>query len=86
MVEGSQKKPIELTTNSPQVSEISKEAVSELFEDLLYLYNNITNSELQKEITTQIDINNKLKEKLSDTSENTCKKKGKSSENLFPFQ
>ncbi|RHZ74085.1 hypothetical protein Glove_227g184 [Diversispora epigaea] len=36
----------ELTTNSPHVTEISKEAVSGSSEDLLYLYNNITNSEL----------------------------------------
>ncbi|CAG8655259.1 336_t:CDS:1, partial [Diversispora eburnea] len=40
----------ELITNSPHVSEITKEAVSESSEDLLYLYNNITNSELRKEI------------------------------------
>ncbi|CAG8666012.1 4255_t:CDS:1, partial [Diversispora eburnea] len=91
----------ELTTNSPHVSEITKEAVSESSEDLLYLYNNITNSELRKEIVSrevirsyflfgkavsqrfeyyyekshnlhqaQIDVNDELKEKLPNASEN----------------
>ncbi|RHZ80845.1 hypothetical protein Glove_131g93 [Diversispora epigaea] len=104
----------ELTSNSPHVSEISKEAVSGSSEDLLYLYNNITNSELRKEITSrevirsyflfgkaisqrfeyyyekscnlhqaQIDVNDELKEKLPDASENACNKRKKRAQKIY---
>ncbi|CAG8620154.1 4607_t:CDS:1 [Diversispora eburnea] len=104
----------ELTTNSPQVSEISEEAMSRSSEDLLYLYNNITNSELRKEIASrevirsyflfgkvvsqrfeyyykkshnlyqaQIDINDELKEKLPDASENAHNKRKERAQKIY---
>ncbi|RHZ72127.1 hypothetical protein Glove_245g44 [Diversispora epigaea] len=104
----------ELTTNSPQVSEISEEAMSRSSEDLLYLYNNITNSELRKEIASrevirsyflfgkavsqrfeyyyeksrnlhqaQIDVNDELKEKLPDASENARNKRKERAQKIY---